>query len=116
MIDWLTAFFLLLGTYFMFVAALGLVRLPDVYMRLSASSKGATLGTAFTMLAVSVHFGNFHVTTQALLICVLILLTSPVSSHLIGRAAYYFGVPLWKTTKVDELRKYRESMPPQESD
>lgn len=102
--DIATALLLFLGGSFMLVAAIGMVRLPDLYTRLSASTKGATLGVSLTIIAVISHFGELSVTVQAMLTILFVLLTAPVSSHMIGRAAYFVGVPLWKATHTDELR------------
>lgn len=104
MSDLLGALFLLAGALFLFIGAIGLLRLPDLYTRLSASTKGATLGVSCAMLAAAFHFGEEGVTSQAFLVLLFVLLTSPVSSHLIGRSAYYFKVPLWKNSVTDELK------------
>jgi multicomponent Na+:H+ antiporter subunit G len=54
--------------------------------------------------AVAVHFNEAEVTTEAVLVAVFLLLTAPVAAHLIARAAYLSGVPLWGGTIVDEMR------------
>lgn len=104
MIDWLVQALVLLGCSFMVVAGIGLLRLPDVFMRISAISKAVTLGVGCVLLAVSLHFHEIGVTTRSLLIIGFFFLTSPVSAHIISRAAYIAGAPLWTKTFVDELR------------
>jgi multicomponent Na+:H+ antiporter subunit G len=95
---------LLLGVGFMVLSAVGVVRMPDVYMRLQVASKASSLGAALLMLGVAVHFMEVGVVVRALLVILFIFLTTPVSAHLIGRAAYMTGVPLWERSGGDELR------------
>jgi multicomponent Na+:H+ antiporter subunit G len=97
------ALLLLLGAVFMTLGAVGLVRLPDVYMRMSASSKAATLGASLLLLGAAVHFGTAAVGGRAIVIVAFLFLTAPLAAHAIGRAAYRRGSPLWKGTIADEL-------------
>ncbi len=92
------------GAAFMFLASLGVLRMPDLYTRMSATSKAATLGSGLVMLAAAVYFNEFSVAVRVLAIIVFLLLTVPVAAHMIGRAAYFDGVPLWEGTVLDELR------------
>ncbi|MGI9436663.1 MAG: monovalent cation/H(+) antiporter subunit G [Geminicoccaceae bacterium] len=94
---------LVLGGAFAAIAGIGLVRLPDVLIRMHASTKAGTLGVGLIVLSVAVHYGDLFVTTKAVLIIFFLLLTAPVAAHLIGRAAYRTGTPLWKRTALDEL-------------
>ena len=93
------------GIALMVVAGLGLLRMPDLPTRMHASSKAGTLGAALVLLAVALHFGEAAITVRALLICAFLLLTAPVASHVIARAAYRAGVPLAPETVIDELAK-----------
>jgi multicomponent Na+:H+ antiporter subunit G len=99
----IVAILLIIGTAFTLIAAIGIVRMPDVYMRLQVSTKGATLGTGVLLLAVAVFFVEFAIVVRALLIIGFILLTTPISGHMLARAAYLVGVPLWEGTVTDEL-------------
>lgn len=100
---------LLLGAIFMLLAAVGLVRMPDVLMRLHSSTKSATLGVGLIMLGVALIFGDFAIGIRALAIVVFMFSTAPVAAHMIGRAAYLSGVPLWEGTLSDEMRgRYNE--------
>jgi multicomponent Na+:H+ antiporter subunit G len=90
------------GGFFAAVAGLGLLRLPDVLMRMHASTKAGTLGVGLIVLGVSVHFASSLVITKALLIIAFLLLTAPVGAHLIGRAAYRRGIPLSENTLMDD--------------
>jgi len=105
----ISALLLIIGTFFMVVAAVGVVRMPDLFTRMSATTKAATLGASFTLLGVAVHFDSLPVTAESLAIIIFLLLTAPVAAHMIGRAAYFDGVPLWQGTLYDELRgRYNE--------
>jgi len=101
--DALIALLLLGGTFFALVAAIGVVRMPDIYMRLSASSKASTLGASFILSAVALFFGTTAVTGKVLAIIAFTLLTAPVAAHMLGRAAYFCGEPLWAKSVRDEL-------------
>lgn len=90
------------GVFFSLVAAVGIVRLPDVYLRMHASSKSTTLGLAGILLAVLVHFGTYEVTTKVLLVILFTFLTAPVGAHMIARSAYVCAVGWYaKTTRYD---------------
>ena len=94
------------GAFFMLMAGLGLVRMPDLFLRMSASTKAATLGVGCTLLGVAFYFGDFAALIRAGAIIIFLLLTAPVAAHLIGRAAYQDGVPLWTGTQFDDLRRH----------
>ncbi|MEX0702706.1 MAG: monovalent cation/H(+) antiporter subunit G [Planctomycetales bacterium] len=106
-IEILAGVLLLVGGSFALIAAVGIVKLPDLFTRMQASTKSATLGVGCTLLAVAVHSGEVGVTTHAVLIAGFLFLTAPVAAHMIARAAYYVGVPLWEGTHIDELHDHR---------
>lgn len=95
---------LFIGAFFMFVAALGVFRLPDLYMRLHANTKSATFGTFFLLLGAAIHFWDFSATARAVAIMIFLFATAPVAGHMIGRAAYIAGAPLWEGTLSDDLK------------
>ena len=99
----IVALLLVLGALFMLLAGVGLVRLPDLYLRMSATSKAATLGASLVLLGAAVHFGTSAVAGRAVVIVVFLVLTAPVAAHTIGRAGYRRRRPLWKGTIADEL-------------
>jgi len=92
------------GALFMFVAAVGIVRLPDLYTRMHAAAKVGTLGITGLILAAAVHFNEIAVSTQATLIIVFFFLTAPIAAHMISRAAYHTGVKLSDHSVLDELK------------
>jgi multicomponent Na+:H+ antiporter subunit G len=103
--DTVIALLLFVGTFFALVAALGVVRMPDIYMRLSAASKASTLGASCILAAVALYFASTAVTGKVVAIIAFTLLTAPVAAHMLGRAAYFSGEPLWEKSTVDELEK-----------
>ncbi|WP_430733385.1 monovalent cation/H(+) antiporter subunit G [Ectothiorhodospira lacustris] len=105
MVEILISLFLLAGVGFMFVAALGLLRMPDLPIRLHATTKAGALGGGLLMIAVGLEFfGDVTVAAKAAAIIVFLVLTGPVAAHLIGRAGYFIGVPMWSGTIKDELK------------
>ena len=100
--DMIVSILIVLGGGFAAIAGLGLLRLPDVLIRMHASTKAGTLGVGLIVLGVSVHFTSSLVITKALLIIAFLLLTAPVGAHLIGRAAYRRNLPLWDKTRMHD--------------
>lgn len=94
---------LLLGALFMLLAAIGVLRLPDVLMRMHSSTKSATMGVGLIMLGVALRFNDFAIGVRALATVIFMAATASVAAHMIGRAAYHSGVPLWEGTLGDEM-------------
>ena len=92
-----------LGVVLCVLSAVGVLRMPDVYIRLQVASKASSLGIALLMLGVVLHFGELSVTIRALLVVVFLFLTAPVTAHVIARAAYITHTPLAPGTTPDEL-------------
>jgi multicomponent Na+:H+ antiporter subunit G len=95
---------LLTGATFLLLAAIGMVRMPDLFMRMQSASKASTLGIACVLLALAFHFPGISVNIRVIGTITFFFLTAPITAHLIGRAAYFVGVPVWKGTVIDELR------------
>lgn len=99
-----------LGTLFVLLAAVGVIRMPDTYLRISVTTKAATLGIGLILGAAAVYFRDISITSRVLAIILFILLTAPVGAHLIGRASYFIGVKLWKKSVIDDLEgKYKKT-------
>ena len=116
----ISAVFMLVGALLMLIGAIGVLRLPDLYMRVSASTKASTLGVGFILISLAIHFSELGITSRALATIGFVIVTAPVAAHLISRAAYFMGVPLWKKTVIDDLRdrfdpetKIIDGMPPE---
>lgn len=99
---------LVIGSLFALIAAIGLLRLQDVYMRMHAGSKAGTLGSGLMLIALAIHAHQIDVITRALAGVVFFLLTAPVSAHLLAKAALEVGYRPCAATKVDEMPKPEE--------
>jgi multicomponent Na+:H+ antiporter subunit G len=113
--DILTAFFLLSGSLFSVVAALGMLRLPDTVMRMHAATKAGTLGAGLILIAEAFFYAESGITLRVLAAITFLLLTAPVAAHLIGRAAYYSRIRLWHKTWIDQLKDHYPDKHPEEN-
>jgi len=89
----------LIGSIFLFLGSLGILRMPDVYNRLQAGTKATTLGAMSLILGIGFMNGSFLVKSIALII--FIVLTNPISSSTIARASHKSGVPLTSKSVID---------------
>jgi len=106
--DILSIFFALAGIFFMFVGAIGVVRLPDAYNRLHATSKCSTLGIMGLALAAIFHVGTIAVAAKALMTIVFAIVAAPVGSHILAKAAHLDGMKPWDRQLSDELQQDRD--------
>lgn len=103
MTDIVIAIIATVGALFVLLAAIGVLKMPDLFLRISVTTKAATLGVGLMLVGVIIHFSDFYTTTRSIAIVLFVFLTAPIGAHLIGRAAYIFGVPLWKNNRIDQL-------------
>ncbi|MCQ6963107.1 monovalent cation/H(+) antiporter subunit G [Methanolobus chelungpuianus] len=94
--------FFLIGILFVFLGMVGLLRLPDVYNRLHATTKIATLGAFGVMLAITIRTGLSAMGLKAIMVGIFLILTAPVAAHIIARAAHRSGTELWTGSVADE--------------
>ena len=92
-LDILSAALILTGAGFVFVAALGVVRMEDVFTRMHASTKAATLGLGLICVALFFVTGETEWSAKAVAVLVFMLTTAPVGAHLVGRAVYRHMTP-----------------------
>jgi multicomponent Na+:H+ antiporter subunit G len=104
MTDLVTAAVWLVGAAFALLAAVGVLRMPDVFTRMQASTKASTLGLACLLVGAALQMGDFASFVRVASIGAFVLLTTPVAGHVIARASYLAGVPLWEGTLLDERR------------
>jgi len=97
------------GSLFVLLAAVGLLRMPDLFTRMHPSSKAATLGTVLILIGAALYFEDGAIAVRALMICLFLFLTAPVASHIIARAGFLSGVPLAEETVIDELSGHYDS-------
>jgi multicomponent Na+:H+ antiporter subunit G len=102
MTEIVTGLLWIVGSAFAFLAALGLVRMPDVFTRMQASTKASTLGLGCLLLGSALQLADFSSIIRLVSIGAFIFLTTPVSAHVIARASYKAGVRLWEGTVLDE--------------
>ncbi|HIQ28788.1 MAG TPA: Na+/H+ antiporter subunit G [Sulfurovum sp.] len=89
--DFLIALFLLIGSFFTLVGSVGLVKLPDFFMRLHGPTKATTLGVGAMLVASMLYYFSYHdiVRLNELLIIIFLFMTAPVSAHLMSKAALH---------------------------
>ena len=91
-----------IGILFDVLGAVGLIRFPDVYNRLQASTKCVTLGTFGIMVGIFLLKGFSPMGIKALIGGAFLLLTSPVAAHALMRGSLHFGRKMWKGTIIDK--------------
>jgi len=100
----LVVFLLTVGVAFSVVAAVGLLRFPDLYTRIHAAAKVGTMGLGSIVLAAAIHFNNLGVSIRAFLVIAFVFMTAPVAAHMISRVGYKVGARMSPKTVIDELR------------
>ncbi len=103
--DLIIALMIIIGSAFTFIAALGLIRLPDVYTRMHAASKAGTLGSGVVLIALGIQSGDPGILTRSLAGVAFFVLTAPISAHLLAKASYAVGYRLSDLSVVDEMPK-----------
>lgn len=93
------------GVVFNFFGTVGLIRFPDVYSRMHAVTKSSTLGIICILVGSFIFFIAEHgiISAKLLLGIFFVFLTAPIGAHMISRAAYMTGVPLWERSVRDDL-------------
>jgi multicomponent K+:H+ antiporter subunit G len=100
MLELLASLFLIVGGIFALVGSIGLARLPDLFMRLHGPTKATTLGVGGILIASMLHFSSLEAgfSLHELLVAVFLMITAPVSAHLIARTMIHLtggdgGIP-----------------------
>jgi multicomponent Na+:H+ antiporter subunit G len=106
--DLLTAIMWIAGSAFALLASLGVLRMPDVFTRMQASTKASTLGLGCLLLGTALQLGDVASFIRVVSIGAFVLLTTPVAGHVVARASYLADVPLWEGTVLDERRSAPE--------
>lgn len=99
------AILLLIGSIVCLIAAVGILRFPDQLTRLQAAAKVAALGSGICLLGSALMLDEARLIVRFLVLFVFIFATAAIVSHLLARAAYLDGVPLWRATAIDELAR-----------
>jgi monovalent cation/proton antiporter MnhG/PhaG subunit len=103
MAEWIAAALLVGGSAIALIAAIGVHRLPDAFLRMHAATKAGVVGGALVLIGVAMAFDTTGAWLRVGLIVVFLLVTVPVSSHALARAAYVSGAVMWKGTRQDAL-------------
>lgn len=111
MLDAVGAVLLLAGVVLTLVAGVGLVRFPDVFTRMHAVTKPATLGLLLVCVGAALVMDDGSDRAKLLLVAAFQFVTAPVAAHMVGRAAYGAGVGALDDLVVDELRGAPEAEP-----
>ncbi|NDW03766.1 monovalent cation/H(+) antiporter subunit G [Jiella pacifica] len=93
------------GAGFAAIAALGLLRLPDIYTRMHAASKAGSVGSGMMLLALALVSDSGPETLRAFAAISFVLLTAPLSAHLLAKSAYAVGYKMWPGSVLDEMPK-----------
>ena len=112
MLELLGSLIVLTGSVFLFSAGLGVLRMPDSYNRIQTGTKASTLGTLLVLLGLAVLHPAW--TWKLLILIFFVLLTNPVSSHALARAAHAIHVEEAESTVVDRLDESEAAQPSEE--
>lgn len=99
----LISLFLIAGSLLIFVASIGILRLPDIYMRMHALTKASSLGIMFLLFGAMLYYPTFSVILKAFAIIIFLYLTIPVSANLLGKSALEMNAFQW--TKKNKMEK-----------
>lgn len=91
-----------IGSIFLLLASLGVLRMPDSYNRIQTGTKATTLGLILVLLGVGIYHPMWI--TKIIILIFFVLLTNPVSSHALAKAAHLFGIKMSDDTVVDQLK------------
>lgn len=105
MTEWLASILLILGAGFILLSSIGMFRFPDLYIRMHATTKASTLGILLILMGICIYFPSLSVFLKSFFILIYVFLTTPVASHMIGRAGHLIKVPKWEKTFRDDLEK-----------
>ena len=97
----LAALFLLGGLVFFIGSAIGMLRLPDFYTRIHASGNSETLGCMFSFIGLMLYEGLTFTAVKLAFVFLLVFLANPIGSHILSKAAYKSGHPVWTLDSRD---------------
>jgi len=103
LLDYVAGILIVIGAIFTLVASIGLLRLPDLYTRMHAASKAGTLGSCVMLIALAVQSQDLAISTRALAGVIFFLMTVPISSHLLAKAAHASGCRMWPNSVRDDI-------------
>jgi len=116
LIEIISSFFILSGVIFIVISGIGLLRLPDFYIRISVVTKAITLGITLILLGIGIYFNDLIIASKIIAIISFMMITSPVSAHIIARAATKNKVPFWKKTILKDFQPYLDKQQEEDAD
>lgn len=93
------SFFIIAGSFLMLIAGIGVLRMPDIFMRMHASTKAPSLGIMLILIAVMITFPDIYTILKSLLVILFLYITIPVSANLLGKSSLDMRLPQWKKGK-----------------
>lgn len=103
------AFVTLIGSIFLLLGSIGLLRMPDCYNRIQAGTKASTLGTILSFAGILLIIPGWW--GKLLILIISVIITNPVSSHVLARASHTIKVPLTKATLVNKYAEDEQYIP-----
>jgi multicomponent Na+:H+ antiporter subunit G len=110
--SWATAILMLVGAVFSLLAAAGVLRLPDVLLRMQASAKASTLGLGCLLAGAALQMTDMSSVVRLASIAAFVMLTAPLTGHIVARAATLRQTRLWEGTVVNDLAPRDSNAPP----
>ncbi|WP_241033812.1 monovalent cation/H(+) antiporter subunit G [Vibrio maerlii] len=106
MTDIIVSISVLLGSFLMLLASIGLNRMPDLLTRMHATTKAGALGAGLLIMAFAIVFWeDTSVVVRAGAVVVFIIVTAPIAAHVLARTSYFVGVDVWEGTVKDAIKE-----------
>ena len=103
MTEWIVFALLILGALFTLISVIGLLRLPDLFMRMHATTKTTSIGIILLIAAVIIAQPDIATIIKGILIIIFTFLTVPLGSHMISKAGNKLNIKKWNNYKRDDL-------------
>lgn len=103
-INVLVGLLMVVGALFTLFAAMGILRFPDLYSRMHAASKAGVFGSGLILIGLALFAQDYTIVTRAFLAILFLILTTPISAHLLAKASHAAGYPAWDGTVCDEMK------------
>jgi multicomponent Na+:H+ antiporter subunit G len=114
-IEIIIAVLIVTGSAFALIAALGVLRMPDFYMRMHAATKAGAFGSLLLLMAAALYFGTLRAVLTSVAVIVFFYITTPVAAQTLAESAYRRGIKLWDRSLVDRLKESGEIPPTKDS-
>jgi len=105
----LVGLLVIVGALFTLFAALGVLRFPDLYTRMHAASKAGVFGSGLILVGLAIYADDSAIAIRAILAVLFLILTTPISAHLLSKAAYLAGYRPWAGTIRDDMKSTLEN-------